>query len=478
MGVIKNSIFILTARGIQIVSSSFIVIAIARYLSVEMYGDYAYVIALVSAVMALTYFGIQQVTIREIAKDRANAHLYIGSAIVLRGGLAAIAAVTMLVSMLFIKPSNLMSAGIAVAIVSESFLTFGMLFRAVFQAFEKMLYEPLITIIYCIALSAGIAVVIYFDMGFLWLLIVTAAANAVQCAAAAFIVSYRFVRPSFMVDKKIFKALLVHSSVIGLGIFFYQNLFRIDVLMLKWLGSAKEVALFQVPHNMVMQVEILPAALMAALFPVLSRLMKSDPDRVVDVYEKSFRYIFILSLILSIYLCLFSKEIIGIVFGSKYSQSAASFVVVSWAVVPLSMDILLNAVLIVMNKQKYSVYYGGITLAVNFLAALVLIPAYGFMAAAYIALFSYCLLFLFSMYFVAKAGLPVVLDRILSKTVLAGAIGAAGMIWLKQFSIIIALSFGVTAYFGVLLMTGAFPPDVFPAFKAAIKNFTGTKHDR
>ena len=475
MSVIKNSIFILMARGIQIVSSSFIIIAIARYLSVELYGDYAYIIALVSAVMALTYFGIQQVTIREIAMDRANAHLYIGSALVLRGALAAIASVAMLISMVFIKPSNLMFAGIAVAIVSESFLTFGMLFRVVFQAFEKMLYEPLITIIYCIVLSAGIAMVIYFDMGFLWLLIVTAVANAVQCAAAALIVSCRFVRPCFTIDKKIFKALLVHSSVIGLGIFFYQNLFKIDVLMLKWLGTAKEVALFQVPHNMVMQIEILPLALMAALFPVLSRLMKSDPDRVIDVYEKSFRYIFILSLILSIYLCLFSREIIGIVFGSKYSQSAASFMVVSWAVVPLSLDILLNSVLIVMNKQKYSVYYGGITLALNFLADFFLIPAYGFMAAAYVALLSYYMLFFFSLYYVAKIGFPIVLNKILSKTMLAGAIGAAGIIWLKQFSVIIALSFGVIAYFGVLSMTDVLPPDAFSVFKTTIKNFYGNK---
>ncbi|MBI5826122.1 MAG: oligosaccharide flippase family protein [Deltaproteobacteria bacterium] len=81
MSVIKNSIFILMARGIQIAASFFVIIAVARYLSVELYGDYAYIIALVSSVMALTYFGIQQVTIREIAMDRANAHIHLGSAL-------------------------------------------------------------------------------------------------------------------------------------------------------------------------------------------------------------------------------------------------------------------------------------------------------------------------------------------------------------------------------------------------------------
>ncbi|MBI5826123.1 MAG: oligosaccharide flippase family protein [Deltaproteobacteria bacterium] len=350
-----------------------------------------------------------------------------------------------------------------------------MLFRSVFQAFEKMLYEPLIAIVSSVVMSAGIAAVIYLDMGLLWLLIAAAVANAVQLSVAAGIVSYRFVRPSFKIDGKVFRALLKHSSIIGLGIFFYQNLFRIDVLMLKWLGSAKEVALFQIPHNMVMQIQILPFALVAALLPVLSRLMKSDPGRVAAVYEKTFRYIFILSVFLSIFLCLFAGEVIEIVFGSKYLESAATFMVVSWAVVPLSMDILLNTMLIVMNKQKYSVYYGGTALAMNFLAALVLIPAYGYMAAAYIALFSYCLLFIFSLYFVVGNGLPLVLDRILSKTLLAGATGAAGMIWLKHYSIPAAVGFGSIAYFGVLSMSDALPPDAFLLFKGAIKGLYRNK---
>ncbi len=475
MSVIKNSIFILTARGIQIAASSFIIIAVARYLSVELYGDYAYIVALVSSVMALSYFGIQQVTIRDIAMDRANAHVYLGSALVLRGALAAIAFAAMLIFMAFLRPSKLMAAGIVVAVFSEAFLTFGMLFRIVFQAFEKMLYEPLITIVSCVVMSAGVAAVIYLDMGLLWLLIATAVANAVQLAAAAFLVTHKFVRPSFTMDRKVFKALLTHSTVIGLGIFFYQNLFRIDVLMLKWLGSAKEVALFQIPHNIVMQIQVLPFALVAALLPVLSRLMKSDPARVAVVYEKTFRYIFLLSVFLSISLCLFAGEIIDVVFGSKYSESAATFMVVAWAAVPLSVDILLNTMLIVMNKQKYSVYYGGTALAVNALAALLLIPDYGYMAAAYIALFSYCLLVFFSLYFVVRNGLPLVLDKILSKTLLAGATGAAGTIWLKRYSIPAAVGFGPIAYFGMLSLTGALPPDAFSFFKGAIKGFNRNK---
>src|SRR3990167_5432397 len=82
--VVKNSFFILAARGIQILSSFFILVAVAKYLTVQGYGDYSFVTALVSSVMALTYFGIQRIIIREISRDRTKARQYLGSAILMR----------------------------------------------------------------------------------------------------------------------------------------------------------------------------------------------------------------------------------------------------------------------------------------------------------------------------------------------------------------------------------------------------------
>jgi hypothetical protein len=69
-------------------------------------------------------------------------------------------------------------------------------------------------------------------------------------------------------------------------------------------------------------------------------------------------------------LCLFSKEIIEIVFGSKYAQSVRALSIISWAIIPLSMDMFFNNILIVMNKQRYTVIYGGLTLATNFFSRL------------------------------------------------------------------------------------------------------------
>lgn len=451
--VIKNSILILIARGVQIASSSFILIAVARYLSIEEYGDYVFIVAFVSSVMALTYFGIQQVAIREISRDRANAGKHLGSAIILRALLSAVASAILLAAVFFIRLKGVVAAGIIIAILSEFFLTFGMLVKAVFQAYERMIYEAVVTIVYSIVLAACISAIIFLNMGFLWLFASAAIANTAQFILATCLLYKKFVRPEFKIGKEALWDFFKHSSVIGVGIFFYQNLFKIDVLMLKWLSTAGEVALFQVPHGLIMQIEVLPAALVASSFPMLSRLLKKHPERFIHAFAKLFRFIFILSILPAIFLFAFSGEIISLVFGSKYAGSSKALAVVAWAIIPLSLDMLLNSVLVVMNKQRYNVIYGGFALAANFLASLYFIPRYGFMAASYIALLSYMFLFFCSFYVVVKSGLPAVLGKVMARAALATALSCGAILAAKPYSIVAATGAGVVLYFLVLFIT-------------------------
>lgn len=477
---IKNSIFILFSRGIQIASSFLILVAVARYLSVEQYGEYTFIIAFVSSVMSLTYFGIQQVLIREIAKNRDNAGLHIGSAIQLRTSLSGVAILVLIFSMFFMRLTWVAAAGVVIVIVSELFLAFTMLSKAVFQAFEKMVFEPVVALIYSLILLISVGAAIYLNTGFLGFLVATAVSNAIQFGIVARILSTRFVRPVFNTDKGALWRFFRDSSVIGLGVFFYQNLFRINVLMLKWFGKLEDVAFFQVPHNLIMQIGLLPAAFVAAFFPVFSRMIHNEPSKAVDIYEKAFRYLFVFSLISAISLSLFSSEIIDVLFGSKYANSANALILVSWAIIPLSIDMLLNSVLISMNKQRYSVIYGGVILGINFLAGPLLIPLYGYTAAACMALFSYTLLSFFSLYFISKNGFPLVLDKIMSKTVLAGLIGGIVILSLKPISISFAAFFGILIYFIVLLATRVLPTNELILFKGVadrIYSKGGSRHN-
>lgn len=457
--VLKNSFFILLSRGIQFLSSFFIVVAVTRYLSVEQYGVYSFLAAFVSSIMALSYFGIQQVLIREIAQNKITASQTLGAAIQLRTSLSIVAVTIVLVSFYFMKlPAPIIVAGV-VAIMSEFFLSFSMLPKSVFQAFEKMKYEPVIMLIHCLVLSLSVAVVIYFNMGFVWLFIAAAVANMIQLAMSLYILSSRFLHPTFTLERSIFRQFFKDVLVIGIGIFFYQNMFRLNVLLLKWFGNVEDVSFFNAPHSLIMQIQIIPLSLMIAIFPLFSRLMHSDREKLAKIYEKLLRFLFIFSTLAGVSLFSFSKEIITTVFGDKYFNSVPALMIISWAIIPLTLDMLTNGVLIAMNKQKYSIIYAGLALALNSFAALIFMPTYGFIAAAYLSLFSYTFLCICSLYFIGKNGLPVRLEKTVGKTFAAVIIGAIIFVLLKPVSIVLSLFVGTSFYFGAILFMRAFTID-------------------
>jgi O-antigen/teichoic acid export membrane protein len=299
------------------------------------------------------------------------------------------------------------------------------------------------------------AAVILIDLGFLWLFLVIALANFAQLVAATVILSWKFVHPVLTVERGMYRRFFKDSLVIGVGVFFYHNLFKINVLMLRWIGSIDDVAFFSVPHNLIMQLQIVPLSLSLAVFPVFSRLIATDRERLVAIYERIFRVMFVISAFAAVMLSLHAREVITLMFGSKFEQSVAAMAVVAWAMIPLTMDMLLNGLLIAMNKQRYSVIFAGVTIVLNIAASVLFIPRYGFMAAAWIAVASYTLLFVCSHYVVVRNGVAITTARTVASTVLAAGGGALAVALIRPDSLFASLLVGSLLFGLVVLATGA-----------------------
>lgn len=457
------------SRSLQIGAGFVLVVAVARYLSIEDYGEYSFIITFASSITALTYFGIQQVVIREIAKDLSNAPHYLGVAVKLRAVISLLVIAIFLIAMLFVDVTPAVMAAITIAMISEILLSFNMLLKAVFQAFERMVYEPVLTLVFYVILAGGLAAVMLLKLGYLWIFVSMAAANLIQLFMAAYVMSSRFVRPSFKTDRKIFIDFFKYTAVVGLGIFLYQNLLKINVLMLKWLSGTAEVALFQVPHNLIIQLQILPASLISAIYPVLSRSFHDGVSGASGIYVKTFGYLFMFSCLAAVCFTSYAEEIIILIFGKKFMGSVLPMKIMAWAFIPFSLDILLNSVLIAINKQKYSVIYGGAALAANFLAAFAVLPYYSYIGASVLAVMSYSMLFFCSLYFVSRNGLPSVIGGQTLKTVLATALTLGFMLTLKRFSVFLALPAGVAFYVAVIFVFGGFSAEDITFFKRALR---------
>jgi O-antigen/teichoic acid export membrane protein len=471
-GLLRNSLFLAVSRGLQILTGFFILIALARHLSVTAFGEYSYVSALAQALMTLSYFGIQDVVIREIAKDKCRAAGHLGAGLILRLCLSLAAGIALYVVAAYSDLTPLLRTALFLAFGVELFRSLGMLAYASFQAFERMGYEPLLSGLQALLTLAFVGGAILFDLGLLGVLTALLVALALHFLVTALVAAKKFVRPSLDFSRQELWGLFTTAAVIGVGIIIQMNLMRAGALMLKWLGSVEEVAYFQAAHELIMKVQIFPQALMLAVFPVLSRLLLSDPAEAEKLYRAIFRYILLLGLPVSLYLAVFPEQATRLLFGEKYLPAAGVLRITGLAMVPLALDMLLNKVLIAMNRQRYAAWYAALALGLAVLLNLALIPRFGPEGAAVAALAAYACLLGFSMYFAAKHGIRPKAGKDILRAALASTAACGAAYALAPRSLPAAVIALGPVYFGVLIALGAFPKKDMLEFKAALRSRT------
>jgi len=445
-----NFLALAVSRMVQIGSGFAVLLAVARALSIDAFGRYATLSALAGAVVAVTYFGIQQVMIREMVADRANAGAIMGRAVMLRLLLTLASAAALGIAGLASGYDRDMLAGLALAFGLEACRSMGMLGCAVFQAYERMQFEPPLSIVSGLASLAFVGLALWLDWGFVGVLGGLCAAAALHMGLVWQVAGRYLTRPSFAFDRASLWRMFATASVVGLGIFFHQNLFRANTLLLSWLGDLAAVADFQAPHEFILKLEILPQALMLAVFPTLSRLATADPQAANNLFRLTFRHTLHAMALPSILLAFYAEPACVLLFGQKFDGAATVMRVLALAMAPLALDMLVNNLLVAIGRQRYALYYAAAALVLNAAANVYVVPRYGAAGSAVVALGSYVWLLAFSTRFAARHGYAPRATGPLMRVLCAGGV-CLGVCFLLRHAPIWGFFAGSAAYLAVLL---------------------------
>ena len=468
-GFLRNSLFIAVSRGLQIAAGFFVLIAVARHLSEREFGTYASVLATAQAVMSLSYFGIQDVVVREIAKDRSKASEYLGAGAILRLALSLAAGAVLFCIAWFsdLPPMAKYAFGLAYAL--EFFRSFGLLACAVFQAYERMGWEPLLSMIQAVLTLGLVGAAVALDLKMTGILAALALALGVHFCCAALAVERKFVRPSLRPPRGRVWGMFATAAVIGLGIILQMNLMRLGTIMLGLTASETDVARFQVAHEFVIKLEVFPQALMLAAFPALSRLLGSDRKAAETLYRGIFRYVFLLGILPCLYLTFFPEQVLLLLYGEKYLAAAPVMRVAGLALVPLSLDMLLGKALIAMNKQRYALYYAGAALLVCAALNVILIPRWGPVGAAWSSLAAYMCLLCFSVYFAARHGVRPKIGKDVLRAAFAASLGLGAAHAAVSHSTPLAAALLGAVYLGALAAVRSFPKKDMMELKSLLR---------
>jgi len=369
---------------------------VARYLGPEQYGLFSYALAFAGLFGVLSTLGLDQIVIRDIVQNPANKDKIIGTAFVLRmaGGILATGAA--LIIMFIMRPGETLTLAlvgiVAASMIFQSFDVIDFLFQAKVQS-KYTVYAKngafLIMALVKVVLILTYAPLIAFALaGF-------AEITLGSCGLIVFyqrrVAHLRDWRVSFAQAKE-----LLHVSwpliLSGLAITIYM---KIDQVMLGNMVGEAEVGIYAAAVRISEVWYFIPMIITSSIYPSLAKLFQESEERFYDKLKQVMGYFFWGTLLISLIISAFSKQIIEILYGTAYARASGVLSIHIYAGIITSMGVVFSQKFILDGTTKISFYGTVVGALANVILNLWLLPLYGAYGAAIATVISYTIPMIF-----------------------------------------------------------------------------------
>lgn len=253
-----------------------------------------------------------------------------------------------------------------------------------------------------------------------------------------------------VVDRAYWRTLVAGSIALGLAIALSQVYFRIDTVLLALLRSPEEVGYYGAAFKFVELAVMVPAAVGVSMFPPLARFMATRDPRADDLIQKSFDVLLAAAVPTTVVMLAFPEELIAWTAGAEFEEGARAVQILAPFALFAFVGAVLWRVLMAADRDRALLGAAVFILVVNVVLNLLLVPEYGFEAAAAISVVSEGLVMIPIAVLVHKEGkLPNL--RYAAAIGVAGAAMALTILVLPGPAVVVGLAASVV-YTGVLLV--------------------------
>ena len=438
-------------------------VLLLRHLGVVEFGRYVTVMSLVAIVSGVSDAGLTAVGARELAlrSNPEDRHRLVGSLLALRllitpVGVALAAAFALLAGYDSVLVEGVLLAGVGLVLVNaQASLTIPLAveLKNGRLALNELL-KQFVTVV-------GIAVLALAGATLLPFFAVQIAVGLVVLAFTPLIGGRRLlVAPR--VDFAEAGYLLRESIPIAVALALAQVYFRILVIMLSLMVTARETGLFGTSYRIVEMLFMVPTVLFAVVLPVTTVASSEDPRRLRYVLQRMSEVGLIVSVYVAIALAIVAEPVIRILGGEEYVDAAPVLQIQVFALIGFFLNQAWATVLISMKEQRRIAIANAIALAALFALGLALIPPFGIEGAAVAAVVADTLLALLLLVAIARARRDIVPDlRFAWKVALAAGLAVAAV--LLPGSPWIAFVVATVVYWAAVALLRLTPPEVIDA---------------
>lgn len=374
----------MVGRLVNLLLGAVVTLAVVRVLGDEGFGEWSTMFSVIGLAGYLGNFGLDQVAVRRAAADPEHELEWVGALIALRTALGFIVAVVSLGAIALLADSSEML--LAGAIISATLPLNGpRAIRALFQLRVRNDLEVLGITVNSVVWGGAVLFIAATDAGIVELAVAFLAA-AVLHAVLSVALGLRLGRPKFKGSARHWPELARVGIPIGIAGVITIAYASIDQILVFEIAGDREAGLYGAAYRLLEQAHFVPISFMTTLFPIIAAAYPVDMSAVRGLVQSTADYLAMASLPALAFAIAAAGPLIRLLFGDEFDRAAAALPVLMAAFVLIAFGYLAGNLIVVLELQRAFVYYALAALVFNVVLNLVLIPPYGFMAAAWVTL--------------------------------------------------------------------------------------------
>jgi O-antigen/teichoic acid export membrane protein len=361
------------------------------------YGEFTYWVDVSFVVAALSDLGLQLTVTREMARDEGAAPRPAGAGLALKVILAVPAALVLLAVALLRPPAvPAATAALGLAMLFNTFVDYlGYTFRGVQRVEVEAALTLVLRVLVCVLGLAALA----GGLGLPGL----AGAYALGGAAAAalgYVWFGRLVRARapgapalFRPDWAYWRALLREALPLGGAIVLSILYTRTAVFLLDALYGVEAVGAYGVARKFVEPLSIVPAALLAAVFPAYAGALARRGAEAAWLRHRTLALLAAAGTGVALAGWLGGPWLIAALYQGDYADAVPVLQVLALSALPAFINYALTHFLVARGRQKLNLWFNAVILVLNAALCVALVPRLGPPGAAWATLASECTLF-------------------------------------------------------------------------------------
>jgi O-antigen/teichoic acid export membrane protein len=374
----------IAARILNLILGIFVTLILVRGLGTRGFGIWSAMFAVAQVASSFGDLGLNQIAISRAAEDPDREDGWLGALLSLRLLLAIPITLFSVGAILLIAPTS--QARLAGALIAGVMLMSApAALTVVFQLRVRNHVPMAILTLNSVLWGAGVVVVSALSGGivaFAAVLLATSALTAGLTATLALKRAAVRIRGS----RDFWSPLLRVGVGVGVAGILVTLYVKLDQILVLELAGSRQAGLYGAAYRLLDQVQFIPISVMTTLFPLIAAAYASHRDKVRALLQMAAEYLAMASLPILAFTIVAARPIMTLLFGSDFAAAAPALPVLAGAFVSISFGYLVGNMVVILELQRQFAGFAAIGLIINGALNVILIPRFGFLAAAWITL--------------------------------------------------------------------------------------------